>query len=455
MGVAAVRWAVCLSLCGFYAGVARRRRDLPAAPPVVVMNGDLALDGDRAAYTLGLRPGSPLRQVRRICPGAVLVDYEEKEYLAAAEAFWGACLGHTPLVEPGAGGGDWPALHRVCLGLPTPSEQPPRAEVAALQQTLVAAFGFAAPAGIATNKLVAVAAARLQLGALLGLEKARRSVAEPGGAFPVVVTPGQETSFLARLSLPYLWPATAVERRRLADLGLGRIGEVAAVPEAELVRQFGPRGRALHRWSRGVDPEPVRAAWPPRTVASRISFADPRSNLTVLAAALARLAKELAAGLRQRDEACQQAALAVELAGGERRSAERLFSHPQSTPYYMEQTLLALLRQLLPPPAAEAPPPAVVALEASLGHLGPVPRRQATLLADLVALPPSTPDPEQAARLELTVAALRERYPAHVIRLGVPGVPSRREAMLTLYDPYRWASGEEGAGPWPGSSASR
>lgn len=443
-----MRWAACLIVLGFYAHEARRRDQVAATTPVVVMRDGAALDGCRIAYASGLVLGSGQRQVRRDCPGAVLVEYEEQAYRTAAEQMWQGCLTHTPYLQPDG-------FHQVFLGLPTPDRRPPRAELAELVRT-ASAHGFAAAAGLGANKLVAGAAARVQRDALLG--KGPRTASKAGTASPAVVAPGDEAAFLASLPLRYLWTVPEPIRRRLHELGLRSIGELRQVPEAELARQFGAAtGRQLQRLSQGVDPDPVRPEWPPQTLPVRLVFAAPIAPGAQLESAVRRLAADLAVRLQRRDETCQHAALTLEPAEGKPLLAERTFSKPQNSAFYLEQSLLALLQRAL---AGQVT--AVTALEASLSQLTPVQRHQASLLDDLAAAGQeepvpraAAPDPEKAARLEVTVAALRERFPARLLGMGQAGATSRREAMLSHYDPYRWNLAGEAKAPWPGLSGAR
>ena len=89
-----------------------------------------------------------------------------------------------------------------------------------------------------TGLVLSIGAARTKY-----LAKVASQVAKPDGI--VVVDPDHELRFLHRLHVRYLWGAGPVMQERLADMGLNRIGEVAATPVESLQARLG-RGTARH-----------------------------------------------------------------------------------------------------------------------------------------------------------------------------------------------------------------
>jgi protein ImuB len=118
--------------------------------------------------------------------------------------------------------------------------------------------------GLASTRHVALVAARL---------------ASPGRVRRV--RPGEEAAALAPLPVGML-PADPAILARLGDLGLDRVGQVAALSPADLQRQFGPAGLELHRLARGEVEERLDAHRPPSVLAERIVLDGPVSDLEVL-----------------------------------------------------------------------------------------------------------------------------------------------------------------------------
>ncbi len=402
-----MHWVAYIELRGLYATVHRAAAGAPAGLPLVVLRDGLAWDGCPRAWAQGLRAGMPRRQVLRQVPGTTLAEYGAVRYEAAAHAFWNVCAGHTPYVEPVAG-------HQVCIALPVPGRTPPESELLTLLRVCVATGGdVLAVAGLAANPLVARVAAR---------------TAAPGAA-PVVVCPGDEAAFLAPQPVTVLWRARPELLERLGQLGLSRVSDLQRIPETELLQQFGPAGRELARWARGVDGEPVRAAWPPREVVWRRPL-PVAAGADGLAALIGQGARELARRLQQQHEVCQAVALTLERERGDPLQARRQLPRRQQSPPALEQALLGLMRELL----EAVPGLACSAVTAVAGDLAPAGWRQLDLWGA-----EQRREQERTERLELALAALRARFPTRSARIGVaPQALPRREAMYGYYDPYRW-----------------
>ena len=441
-----MQWVCWVEIRGLYAAAARAAGLVEEGRPVVVLREGRAFDGCREAFAAGLQLGSPARQVLRDVPRAAQVDWADVDVAARARAFWDRCLAHTPYVEP-------VEPHQVLLGLPQPGgpgelsgealrqlEQ----EVAAIADA-ASAFGFIAFAGVGTSRLVARAAARALREEFLGrrpgtaplrlvgvrLVSPRRADGSPaGGLAPqiAIVRPGEEARFLAPLPIGYL-PCPPDVRRRLHQLGLTRIGEAARVSEDEWVRQLGPQGRLVSRWSRGIDPEPVKPAYPPRRLARRTELAGGVRDRDPLERELSRSAARLAAQLDRRGEGCQQVGLILELADGRVLHAERTLPRLRHTAYPIQQGLLTLLAQVLD---GLGEPVEIAAVTAEVGLIGPVDWRQMELWDDRLRR-------ERQERIEGALALLHQRFPARVIGLGPRTPPSWREQMLQYADPYRWS----------------
>ncbi|HEY8347567.1 MAG TPA: DNA polymerase Y family protein [Symbiobacteriaceae bacterium] len=422
-----MQWVCFLEVQGLYAAAARQAGLVPADRPVVVLREGRVVDGCRQAFAAGLVPEAPARQVLRDVPQAVCVDQREIEGKRFARSWWDRCLTHVPYVEP-------VEPHQLFLVLPHPGKEITealRAEVACLQE-LSAAYGFVAFAGVGSSRLVARAAARTCREGWL-----QRRPGLPGQGRPVTaafVQPGQEAPFLAGLPVDYL-PVPADVLQRIKRLGLRRIGEAAQLPEDEWVRQLGPLGRQVFRWSRGVDPEPVRPCYPPRALEHRVSFTPELRDRDRLEQAVNRWAAVLSRRLAEKEEGCQQVALVLELPGGTRVEVERTLPRLQQAPYPIQQALQRLLAQALEEAASRGAPegqePAVSAVTLRLSQIGPMPHLQLNLWDDALRR-------QREGRLQQALLLLQERFPPRLVGLGPRQDLSWREQMLQFADPFRW-----------------
>jgi nucleotidyltransferase/DNA polymerase involved in DNA repair len=240
------------------------------------------------------------------------------------------------------------------------------------------------------------------------------------------VGPGEEAAFLAPLSVGLLGLPPEVERK-LRRLGIQTAGAAAAIPEAEWVRQFRDVGRRIAKWSRGIEPDRVRAAYPERAIAKRIDLNGEAPEPDELEARINRIAAGFAKALTDRGEGCQEVALELVAADGARQAGSRLLAHLQQRPYALQQAFGHLLRQVY---TKRMP---LSALAVRVTGIGPMPWEQMVLWGE-------TNVPDKDAKLEEVLCLMNERFPSRLIGRGPRKRSSWREQMLTFSDPYRWAA---------------
>ncbi len=108
-------------------------------------------------------------------------------------------------------------------------------------------------------------------------------------------------------------------------LGLGTLGDLAALPASDVASRFGDAGEAVHRLARGLDSRPL-AARPPAddlSVAREFDPPEPLAEPVVFAAKT--LAEQLHAGLAARGLTCVRVQVRVSWADGQENS--RLWRH--------------------------------------------------------------------------------------------------------------------------------
>lgn len=132
----------------------------------------------------------------------------------------------------------------------------------------------------------------------------------------LVVPPGRTADFLAPL------PIATLDRPELTDvlvrLGLRTLGDLAALPSADLLARFGAAGQAAWRLARGLDERPPATTPPPADLTVRAEL-DPPAETVAPAAFLARgLAEELHRRLWAKGSACTRVVIGAETEHGER-----------------------------------------------------------------------------------------------------------------------------------------
>lgn len=300
------------------------------AVAVVAGHGDGAriVAATRLARRAGIRTGTTLAQARATLPKLIARPRDEECERAAQEALLEVAESFSPRVEDGGEGLVF--LDASGLDRHHPGESPEEELARALMLASDQRAGLPVRAGVASSKLAA------------------RLAAERPHA-PHVVPEGEEAEFLAPLPLGQV----TLQTRTLSTLkswGLHSLGDLAGLPEAEVISRLGEAGRELQAIARGEDPRPLVPRQTPLVLEEGMELEWPLVNLEpflfVARAALERLAIRLAAQAL----ACQR--LVLSLALEPEGHHERAITLP--APTREVKTLLTLVRLDLethPPPA--------------------------------------------------------------------------------------------------------
>lgn len=145
---------------------------------------------------------------------------------------------------------------------------------------------------------------------------------------PLVVAPGCEATaaFLAPLPVRMLADVGGVPPEfvdLLHRLGLHRLGELAALPAADVSARFGPLGAFVHRVARGGDDRLPDTHAPPAGLQVQRVFEEPVHHSDVLVFVARQLAGELVASLAAQGRVCTRLAVLAETEHGEQ--SERLW----------------------------------------------------------------------------------------------------------------------------------
>ncbi|THB77560.1 MAG: hypothetical protein D6B25_06740 [Desulfobulbaceae bacterium] len=194
-------------------------------------------DMSEEAYGDGVRKGMALREAARLCRRAQILPPRFELYHKVMHAFVREAQMFSPLLESGNGDGhlflDITGTHRL-IGAPPDVGWRLRKQA---QQKI----GIDPIWSVAANKLVAKVASRL---------------VKPAGEY--FVSPGEEASFLAPLSVRLLPGIDSQEMARLNEFNITQVGQLATLDHAQLFSVFGKRGETLHNISHGVDQERIR-----------------------------------------------------------------------------------------------------------------------------------------------------------------------------------------------------
>jgi nucleotidyltransferase/DNA polymerase involved in DNA repair len=395
----------------------------PAAGEVVVLGGrpwDAAhvLDHSPAAGALGVRCGQPLGTAHSLAPEAHFLPLDVAALVVPLQGALEALEALAPAVEgtldPWA-----PDFGRVLVGIEGLARL--WGDEAALVRRALALLAPRLPGsprvGIGNTRFGAAVAARVGAGA-----------AALGGW-------QEEAAFLAPLPLDLL-PASAETRERLRMLGLGRMGELAALDRSAVIARFGMEGATLHDLVRGLDRRPLQPRRPVEHLAAEAELEPPAETLEPLRFVLHHLCSTLCEQLSARGAGAARATLTLQLepparqatppdrqAAPPRREYRQELPEPSAAAELLERLLMARLE-------AEPPAAPVARLGLELAGTAPEAGQQLALFERQLV---------QAPRLRWQLSSLAIRFGGDRILRARSVDPEARLAEQR----FRWQAASE------------
>ncbi len=373
----------------FYASVEKARHPELALRPLIIGGGarGVVTTACYIARLSGVHSAMPMFRARKLCPDAVVLKPDMAAYAEVARGLRTLMRGLTPLVQPLSI--DEAALD--LAGTQSLHGAPPAAVLARLAGAVEARFGITISIGLAGNRLLAKLAAgrdKPRGFVVLGREAAAVLAPEPVGILPGI-GPAQE--------------------RRLAALGLLRVGQLQALSDREARQMLGDEGPSLAARARGLDSRSVNPVSAAKSISAETTFAQDLTARADLEAHLWRLAERLADRLRQAD--CAAAGVVLKLKTA--RFASRTRTQRLAQPTALPDTLFAAASALL---TREADGTAFRLIGIGAAGLAPLASADAGDLAD--------PDATRRRARQTAIDGLRARFGTAVIGKG-RGLPGR------------------------------
>ena len=309
-------------LDAFYASVEQRDDPKLRGRPVIV-GGGVVLAASYEAKARGVKTAMGGGQARRLCPRAAVVRPRMSAYSEASKAVFEVFRDTTPLVE----GLSIDEAFLDVRGLEHISGSP--MEIARrLRRRIRDEVGLPITVGVARTKFLA---------------KVASGVAKPDGL--LMVPPDEELAFLHPLEVERLWGVGPVTARKLHALGITTVGQVARLPETELVEILGrASGRHLHALAHNRDPRRVRTGRRRRSMGAQRALGrrgakSPEELDTTVVALVDRLARRLRAAQR----VCRTIVLRLRFGDFTRATRSRTLLEATA----QTQAILATARELL------------------------------------------------------------------------------------------------------------
>ena len=150
-----------------------------------------------------------------------------------------------------------------------------------------------------TNPLHPWTGPTTEVGKAIALKRIKaQGLAEPPNAVTVVGY-GEEAAFLNPLPADMLWGVGPKTSKRLTELGIHTIGDIAKWPESEMIRLFGENGRDLSRHAKGIDDRHIETERETKSISQEITYSRDVRDDKVLEKTLQEMSAEVGKQLRK------------------------------------------------------------------------------------------------------------------------------------------------------------
>src|SRR3989449_8443457 len=343
--------AVCVWIPLFALRCEEARRSELASQPSALLARDatrrVVWQVSPLARQAGVRPGMTVSQAIGLCPALRLCEPDPVHYDERFALLLAALARVSPVVEPaelglayvgtdgleGLYGGPEQIVEAIKRGMRN-------AERGTFDPASSSSSAFRVPrsafrVGWGKGKFVAwVAAPR----------------AKPGGAF--IVPPGEEGKSRAAKRVAVL-PLDPDAHRRLGQLGLRALGQLAALPEEAWVSQSGRAGRRWWRLGAGATAGPVVGRVLPEPISVSLTFFTPVADREMLVLALERLIERALRHPRRTGWRVQAVRARAELERAASWLAEATLKDPSADRDHIAAPLKTRLAQAPPAGAVE------------------------------------------------------------------------------------------------------
>ena len=345
-----------------------------------------------AARKVGVRSAMPMSRAIRLCPGLNIVPGHHRLYGEVSHKVMDILHDQSGLVEQ-------ISIDEAFLDISDIRDDTERF-ARRLQARIRDELHLPSSIGIASNKLVAKIAT--EVGKALALKRIKaQGLTEPPNAVTVVPY-GEEAAFLSPLPADMLWGVGPKTSKRLSELGIHTIGDIAKWPESELIRLFGENGRDLSHHAKGIDNRPIVTEHETKSISQEVTFSVDVRDDKVLQKTIREQASRVALQLRKQELAGSTIKLKIRWPDFTTFTRQTTLGHRTDQEDEIAKAALELMNSV------RKPSQAVRLIGVGVSGLGQ-PIRQLGLW-DM--------DSEKSRKLQEALDVLREKYGRDVVHKG-------------------------------------
>lgn len=274
------------------------------------------------ARKFGIHSAQPISQAFKRCPHGIFVRPRGKRYVELSRKVMEICQDFSPLMEQ-------LSIDEAFLDI-TGSLRllgNPQKIGHALKQRIKNEIGLTASVGIAPNKFIAKIASDFE---------------KPDGL--VIVNPGEEKAFLAKLPISRMWGIGKKTEPIFHRHGIDTIGQLAETPVKQLIKLFGKSGLGYWQLANGIDNRPVVNDVAAKSISQEITFLTDTNDCKELEKVLFHLSESLGRNIRKKQLKIKTITLKIRLSDFSTFTrSHSLVQHTDQT-NRIRQTALTLFR---------------------------------------------------------------------------------------------------------------
>lgn len=270
-----------IDMDAFFAAVEQRRNpNLIGKALVIGGSGDPTQRGvvSTASYEarkFGIHSAMPLRTAYKLCPHAVFLPVDYREYARISGKIKDILKKFCPLMQD-------VGIDEAFLDI-SQIDKPPEEIAKEIKTAIKQVTGLTCSIGIAPNKLLAKIASDMQ---------------KPDGL--TIINNDDIENRIWPLPVRKLWGVGPKTETYLKEMGIETVGALALLSLEKLLEKFGNSyGKYLYEASRGIDDSPLITHWEPKSTSREVTFQWDIGNWQVIAKTIAELTREVAKDLKQ------------------------------------------------------------------------------------------------------------------------------------------------------------